>query len=426
MKPFHYACSVCSTTYAQDDVSYTCPADGGNLDIVIDHIAIARDWSPARIASNPDPSMWRYQALLPVSAPPTNSNSLRTVGGSPLFNAEPLAQRLGLNHVRVKDDGRLPTASIKDRASAVVVVRAIETQVSQIITASTGNAGVALAGMAAAAGLQAVILVPESAPQAKVAQLLVFGAQLALVRGSYSDAYDLTLAASKELGCYCRNTGYNPYTSEGKKTVSFEICEQLTIMADPTHQNRNWIAPDRIFVPVGDGNIISGIHKGFKDLQTLGWINTIPRLIGVQAKGSSAIAQAFDIGSENIDPVRANTLADSIAADRPSDGLRALRAATETGGAYVTVSDEEIISAMVSLARETAVFAEPAAAASYAGLVKYAQDKDINPDEHLVVLITGNGLKDVQAAIQAVDKAPSIDPTVDEVRQLLANTQNRT
>lgn len=386
--------------------------------MVIDHDAVASRCSPGRIAERRDRSLWRYAELLPVGLPPAGSGPLCDVGGTPLYPAPRAAAELGIRHLWLKDDGRLPTGSLKDRASAVVSVRALELGVERVIAASTGNAGVAMAAMAGAAGLSPVVLVPESAPAAKIAQLLVFGAELYLVRGNYDDAFALSREASQQLGWYCRNTAYNPFTAEGKKTSAFEICEQLTAELGAKDADR-WRAPDRIYVSVGDGNIISGLHKGLKDLLALGWIHRMPRLFGVQAEGSAAIARAFDAGSETIEPVVAKTVADSIAADRPADGLRALRAATTTGGAYVTVSDEAITAAIPRLGRGASVFAEPAAAAAYAGLCQHAEAGAIGADEQVVALITGNGLKDVGAAQGATGSAPVIEPTIADLRRAI-------
>jgi len=321
-----------------------------------------------------------------------------------------LAEKLGLQNLWLKDESRNPTASFKDRASAIVVARAQEIKADIVVTASTGNAGAALAGMSAAVGQKAVIFAPKSAPPAKVAQLLVFGAKVMLVDGSYDDAFDLTVKASQEFGWYCRNTGYNPFTAEGKKTAAFEIWE--------TMQDTIGTHPYTVFVSVGDGNIISGIHKGFKDLLELGWIDQVPRIIGVQAEGSAAIANAFHAGTEEIVPVSAHTLADSISVDLPRDGVRAVRAARDTGGTYITVSDEEILSAIAELGK-VGVFAEPAGATSYAGLVKAAASGVVGSDDPILVLNTGSGLKDVKAAMQAVVEAPVIEPTLAAVKKLL-------
>jgi threonine synthase len=311
----------------------------------------------------------------------------------------------------------------------VTVARALEVRAQVVVTASTGNAGAALAGMAAAAGVPAVILAPRTAPPAKVAQLLMFGARVLLVDGNYDQAFDLSLEAAREFGWYCRNTGYNPFTAEGKKTAAFEICEQLTGALRERHpapgalggrgEPLHWHAPDAVFVSVGDGNIISGLHKGFRDLVALGWIDRAPRLYGVQSEGSAAIYNAFCSGTEEIVPVRAETIADSISVDLPRDGRRAVRAARETGGAYLTVSDGEILAAMVALGREAAVFAEPAGAAAHAGLVRALADGLVSPDDEIVVLNTGNGLKDVRAAMRAAGEAAVIEPRLEAVRLAL-------
>jgi threonine synthase len=321
----------------------------------------------------------------------------------------------------LKDESRNPTASFKDRASAVVVTRAQEIKAEIVVTASTGNAGAALAGMSAAIGQKSVIFAPRSAPPAKVAQLLIYGAQVILVDGTYDEAFDLTVQAANEFGWYCRNTGYNPFTAEGKKTAAFEIWgwwqgthrELHKQVGDETDH-----APLTIFVSVGDGNIISGLHKGFKDLQRLEWISRPPRLIGVQAKGSAALANAFHADTEEITPVSAKTIADSISVDLPRDGVRAVRAARETNGTYITVTDREILKAVAELGRE-GIFAEPAGATAYAGLVKAIGSGIVGGEDPILVLNTGSGLKDVRAAMKAVKKAPVIEPTLKAVKQLL-------
>lgn len=416
-----YRCSLCGTEYVPGDVTYTCPKDGGNLDVVLDYEAIKGKFKPEDILSRNDPSLWRYLPLLPVRVPEGDSTPLHAAGGTPVFKLESLSEKMGMQNVWLKDESKNPTASFKDRASAVVVARAKQIKAEVVVTASTGNAGAALAGMAAAVGQKAVIFAPKSAPQAKVAQLLIFGAKVILVDGTYDDAFDLTIECAEEFGWYCRNTGYNPFTAEGKKTAAFEIWEWWRDAHREFHKRigeETDHKPLTVFVSVGDGNIISGIHKGFKDLVQLGWMARMPRIVGVQADGSAAIANAFLGNTETITPVSARTLADSISVDLPRDGVRAVRAAKETDGTYITVSDEEILKAIAELGR-VGIFAEPAGAAAYAGLVKGAAFGVVGGEEPILVLNTGSGLKDVRAAMQAVVEAPIIEPTLEAVKKLL-------
>jgi threonine synthase len=418
-----YRCSLCGQEYSPVDVTYTCPKEGGNLDVVLDYEAIKNKYKPEDLLSRTDSSLWRFLPLLPVSRPEGESTPLHVVGGTPVFKLASLAEKLGLQNLWLKDESCNPTASFKDRASAVVVARAREIGAEVVVTASTGNAGAALAGMSAAVGQKAVIFAPKSAPKAKVAQLIIFGAKVLLVDGTYDDAFDLAVQAANEFGWYCRNTGYNPFTAEGKKTAAFEIWEWW----ENTH--RMWHekfgtdvdhAPLTIFVSVGDGNIISGIHKGFKELLQLGWIARVPRIIGVQAEGSAAISNAFHGNTETIEPVSSKTIADSISVDLPRDGVRAVRAAKETDGTYVNVSDDEILNAIVELGK-VGVFAEPAGAAAYAGLIKGAGSGVVGSEDPILVLNTGSGLKDIRAAMSAASSiaVPIIKPTLRAVKRVL-------
>ena len=401
-------CVLCGAEYSTDEILYVCPKHGseGIVDVVYDYDLIGRRLTKGKLAACRDYSIWRYIDLLPIAGgrliPPLQ------VGWTPLYKADRLAERIGLRDVWIKDDGRNPTASFKDRASAVGVAKARELGRAIITAASTGNAASSLAGLAASVGIETYIFVPETAPQAKIAQLLVFGAHVIMLRGTYDQAFDLCLQASEEYGWYSRNTAYNPYLSEGKKTAALEVCEQL-----------GWQAPDKIFVSVGDGCIIGGLWKGLKDLQALGFIDRLPQLIGVQAEGSAVLAEAWGRGSEEIRPIAANTLADSISVGIPRDRIKALRAVSETEGEYITVSDEEILDAMLVLARSAAVFAEPAGATGYAGLAKMTRDGRIDRSERVVVLVTGNGLKDVKSAIQATGKPYLIEPSMDDLKQLM-------
>jgi threonine synthase len=406
-----YRCSICQQEYLPDQVTYFCPQDGGNLDVILDYAGIRKKYDPSDITSRSIPSLWRYLPLLPVTDPGGNETPLKMAGWTPVYKPERLARDLGVSALWIKDESRNPTASFKDRASAVVVARARQINAQMVVTSSSGNAGAALAGMAAAIGQPATVFVPKAAPAAKVAQLLVYGAQVFLVDGNYDAAYELSQQAANEFGWYCRNTGYNPFTLEGKKTAAFEIWEM--VMADlPEGTTLS------IFVSVGDGNIIAGLHKGFKDLQTLGWLDQMPRIYGIQAENSAAIANAFQNHTENIEAVQAATVADSISVDFPRDGVRALRAATQTGGAYLTVTDAEIIAAIAGLGPH-GVFAEPAGAAAFAGYRKALSTGVISPESPALVINTGSGLKDVRAAMQAVAPAPIVAPDLQALKKVL-------
>jgi threonine synthase len=431
----HLKCLICGKEYAPDEVDYVCPDHGneGILDVRYDYGLIGQRISRESLAANPDTTVWRYKPLLPMR--PDAAVPPLTIGGTPLYKADRLAAELGLKHVWVKDDGRLPTASFKDRASVLAVVKAQEKAQSSIVnrqssivnrqssivitTASTGNAAAALSGICASVKQPNVIFVPEKAPQAKIAQLLVFGSTVMLVKGTYDDAFELCLEAAAAYGWYNRNTAYNPYMTEGKKTAVYEICEQL-----------HWDAPDAIFVSVGDGCIIGGLHKGLKDLLALGWIERIPRIYGVQAAGSAFMYEAWRDGEDVLTkaPVSGVTVADSISAGLPRDRIKALAAVTETNGAYICVSDDEILTSIPALARATGVFAEPAGAAAHTGLLKAVELGLVSADDRIVVLNTGNGLKDVAGAMKSVEmvgtKANHVKPHLADLQRVMREIGN--
>lgn len=403
-------CPICGRKYQPQDVSYTCPVCGevGTLEVRYDYDAVKAQLDRDVLRNQQQYSMWRYRDLLPI-APDSVVPPLR-VGFTPLYDAPRLAQTLGVKQAWFKDDGANPTGSLKDRASALVVARAMEQGMQVVSTASTGNAAAALAGVAASVGMKTIIFVPATAPEAKIAQLLVYGATVLLVEDTYDVAFDLCTQMCLSEGWYCRNTGMNPFTAEGKKTVSFEIAEQL-----------DWNVPDVVLVSVGDGNIIAGVYKGFYDLHQLGWIERIPRLIGVQAEGSAALYHAWkdNIRAQDMQPIDAQTVADSISAGLPRDRAKALRAVRQTQGVFVTVSDKEIVEAIPALARLTGVFAEPASAAVFAGAQAAVQSELITTDETVLLLGTGNGLKDVRRAQESVTQGLRVAPTVNAVRQAL-------
>jgi threonine synthase len=421
-------CLICGAEYRPDEIEYVCPRHGdeGIVDVQYDYVLIGRQISPRTLAENRDYTIWRYRPLLPIR--PDSPLPPLTVGWTPLYRADRLAASLGLRHVWVKDEGRQPSASFKDRASAIAVVKCRERGAEVITTSSTGNAGAALSALCASVGQRNVIFVPESAPPAKIAQLLVYGSAVLLVRGTYDDAFELCAQAAREFGWYNRNTGFNPYMTEGKKTAAYEICEQFTAHVETLHATslrtslRHWNAPDRIFVSVGDGCVIGGIHKGLKDLLALGWIEKMPKLMGVQAAGSAALYEAWRTGMDamQMTPIDAHTIADSISAGLPADRIKALAAVRETGGAYIKVTDEEILAAIPTLARGSGVFAEPAAAAAYAGLEKAVSQRLVDPEEHIVILSTGNGLKDIASARKSVGAPFVVDKSLADVKRIAA------
>jgi threonine synthase len=411
MNVLHLSCLVCGKTYPPDKVDYVCPnhGDHGVLDVVYDYERIGATLDREAIARD---DMWALRPLLPVgegaALPPLR------IGGTPLYRSPRLARWAGVAEVWIKDEGVQPTGSLKDRASALALVKADERKAGVITTASTGNAAAALAGVAASVGRPTVIFVPAAASEAKVAQLLAYGATVLLVEGSYDDAVELCLRSAEKFDWYNRTTGFNPYMSEGKKTVALEIARQL-----------DWHMPDAVFVSVGDGCIVGSLWKGFHDLLMLGWIGGIPRIIGVQAAGSSYLAEAWANGEDVLTkpPIHPETVADSIAAGLPRDRIKAMRAIVRSDGAFVTVTDEGILAAIPTVASQAGVFGEPAAAASWAGVEVARATGVISAGDRVVSISTGTGLKDIPAAMRAVSAAGAhahhVAPDLDSVATAL-------
>ncbi len=404
-------CVLCEAVYPHGEVEYTCPRCGlqGILDVEYDAERVGRRFSRRTLESDRDLSLWRYRALLPVPDDVTLLPPPRLqVGFTPVVDAPSLANELGLDALLVKDDGRNPTASFKDRASAVGVLRARWLGRREITCSSTGNAASSLAGFAAEAGMKAYIFVPASAPDAKVAQLLVYGARVFLVDGSYEDAFRVCQAAAAEFGWYNRNCAINPYLVEGKKTCGHEIGEQMR--AAP---------PDVVTVALGDGCTTAGIWKGLVEMKTHGVLDRLPRLLAVQAEGAAPLARTFARGDERIEPVEASTLADSINVGSPRNGIKALRAVRASGGAIVTASDEAILAWIPRLARATGVFAEPTGVAALAGLEAALEKGLVSPGERVLHVATGNGLKDTRSAMRSASPPTRIPPDLDAVRRAL-------
>ncbi len=404
-------CVSCGREFSPDAIEYTCPDCGprrGTLEVRYDYDSLKKTLTRDYFDHESDRSMWRYLPLLPIKG--RQFIQPLHVGWTPVYQFPDYARELGLSALYIKDDGRNPTASYKDRASSVVVIKAQEKKKRVVTAASTGNAASSLAGFAAATDLDTMIFVPRTAPEAKIAQLLVYGAKVFLVHGSYDVAYDLAAQAAAEFGWYNRSAAVNPYLVEGKKTGALELAEQL-----------DWNPPDLVFVGVGDGSVISGICKGFEELHTLGLIAKVPRVIGVQAQGSAPIAAAFaryDGTKVEIDDIEAKTVADSICVGKPRDIVKAVTYVHRNGGKFITVTDDEIIAAIATLARRTGVFAEPAGAAPFAGVLKLARTGEIAGNS-AAVMVTGNGLKDVAAARKAVGKPIEIEPELKAVRNNL-------
>ncbi len=405
-----YRCIACTETLTANFAGFVCPVCGGNLDITYDYAAIREEIEQG----------FHFAPLLPVSR--LDAPFPLRIGGTQLLKASRLGASVGLHNLYLKDETSNPSASTKDRASAIALRRAIDIGAEVVAVASTGNAGSSMACLAAATGERAVVFVPESAPVAKLTQAMSFGATVLAVRGNYDDAFDLCLAASDEFGWFNRSTGYNPFTREGKKTCSYEIWEDLGRRV-----------PDRVVVPTGDGNLLSGVWKGWCDLHAVGLINQLPKIDCVQSENSAAICHAVqrlrEQGNSNpepdwstvvIDEVRATTVADSISVDCPRDGLAAVKAVIQSDGEAITVPDEEILAAIPEIARSTGIFAEPAASAPWAGVMQMVREDKIDEDELVVCIVSGSGLKDIKNAAAAVGKPMTVDLSLESVRDALA------
>lgn len=332
------------------------------------------------------------------------------VGDTPLLPSPNLSSLIGVPRLWIKDDGRNPSASLKDRASAVALAMAREAGANVIAAASTGNAASSLATLAASVAAKAVVFVPSNAPLPKLTQILIHGARVVRLNSNYDTAFDLCQAACETFGWYNRNTAVNPFTGEGKKSVALEIVRDLGEI------------PDAVICPVGDGCIIGGVHKAFVDLRGLGLTTRLPRLYGVQAEGASPLVKAFETNSE-LEPLKdVSTVADSISVGTPRDGTKALRAVRDSGGAMVAVSDEEILDAQKKMATLGGMFAEPAASAPLAGLGRLIERNLVGRRESVVLLMTGHGLKDTQTALRNVTiEEELVEPDIDSVARKLGD-----
>lgn len=400
---FILTCSGCGKTFLPSPELYLCPVCSktnntvsppkGVLKAIYDYEAIGK--SKEDIIRN------NFWDLLPLNDK-TSLPKLR-VGDTPLYKVDKIDGESVPFELYLKDDSQNPTFSFKDRASSVVSAYAKENGISTIVAASTGNAGSSLAGICASQVQKAIIIVPKSAPLAKLTQIVMYGAQIVPVDGNYDMAFDLSIGATKAFGWYNRNTAFNPLTIEGKKTVSLELFLQL---------NRN--IPDYIFVPVGDGVIISGVYKGYEDLFRIGLIDRMPTIVAVQAAGSSNLID--NIGKPDFTTKPSQTIADSISVDVPRNFYMAQNFIMQYQGEHLPVTDEEIVEASKILARNTGIFAEPAAATAYAGMLRYNKQDKLHSKQKVVILLTGSGLKDLKAVSSIVKIPDAIEPTLDALK----------
>ena len=391
-------CIVCGAEVPAPRSAGTCPKCNdpfATLDVNYDMARVAKSLTPEAVERRPQ-NHWRYHELLPIE--PDEVVFSWPVGWTPVVETMRLADWAGVMRMRLKDDSRNPTASFKDRASSVGVLHALQAKAERIACASTGNAASSLAGYAAMGNLPATIFVPQRAPEPKVTQLLIYGADVRRVRGTYAQAYDLCNAECAAHGWYNRNCAINPYLLEGKKTCGMEIAEQTT--------GRE---PDWVVISVGDGCTIAGIAKGLAQMRQLGFITMMPRILGVQAAGMDPVARAFETGELQPD-YEGQTLADSIDVPVPRNWRKAVAAVKASEGAFVRVTDEEITEAMKAAARLTGIFAEPAAATAVAGVKRAVAEGVIPRRADVLAVITGHGLKDIRTAMSIVGKPKDVEP----------------
>ena len=400
MTPFQYRCTTCGRAFSRDEVRYLCPECGpsyrpgmplvGVLEVVFDYAAIRAAFNPAQ----PDWNL--FCAVEPEFHPPI------LVGNTPLSPVARLGAELGLPSLWVKNDGLNPSGSLKDRASYLVVAEARRLGMDLIVAASTGNAASALAAVCASTDVKALIFVPETAPKAKLVQMVLYGATVVPVKGTYDDAFALSLEYTAKRGGLNRNTAYHPLTIEGKKTAGLEIWAQL-----------GYQVPEAILISVGDGVILGGVAKAFQDLKRAGLIDRLPRLIGIQAESSDAIHRYVQ-SSVYSDAANPTTRADSISVTCPSHAHGARKAILESGGATLTVTDAEILEAQALLARRSGIFTEPAGATALAGLIKLqAGEQRLSTDAPVVILATGHGLKDVEAPLSRISIPAAVEPRLE-------------
>ncbi|NCB02334.1 MAG: pyridoxal-phosphate dependent enzyme [Spirochaetia bacterium] len=402
---FHYECCDCNSVYQTDEVMYLCPScEKENTDPSLmrkGNLIVHLDVDDTDLLKDKeDLSIYDF---FPYEVP---DHGAFPIGPTPLTTPIRLREKYGIKNLTCKMDSALPSGSFKDRASQLIIGQAKHHKEDSIALASTGNAGAAMSCAGAAYGVKIVLFVPETAPVNKLMQSVLYGATVVPVKGSYDDAFALSIAYTDEFGGINRNTAYNPMTVEGKKSVSIELFLQMGKKV-----------PDVVYVSTGDGCIYAGVVKGFLDLYQASLIDKVPQVICVQSNESNAIAQAWKTGEYNT--VKATTVADSISVSSPANGRMAVRYINETKSWAVEVSDEEILSAQLELAKEGGMFVEPAASCAWAGFVK---DKDLllekyGKDVDVCVLLTGVGFKDMAVFNGRVSLPPSIENSLEAVHK---------
>lgn len=373
-------CFKCGKLY-EEDVIYLCEC-GGPLEVIYNFKDIEFDIDTAR---NMPLGVWRYRDLLP-----TQRRVSLDEGGTPLYECSNLAKHLGLKNLYVKNEGANPTGSFKDRGMTVGVSKAMEFESEFVACASTGNTSASLAAYAARAGITAIVMIPSGKIAfGKLSQALIHGAKVLALPGNFDDALEAIRSACNEYGFYLLNS-INPYRLEGQKTIAYEIIDQL--VEQP---------PDRVILPVGNAGNISAIRKGFLEFGELDIIEDLPMMCGIQAQGARPVVDMYEQELADLVPEKhPETIATAIRIGNPVNWLKAITAIRESGGCSHGVSDEEILAAQKLLARKEGIFVEPASAASIAGLIKMVELQAVDPDETIVCITTGHGLKDADTAIE--------------------------
>ncbi|MEJ3652704.1 threonine synthase [Actinomycetes bacterium KLBMP 9759] len=385
---------------------FACPQCFGPLEVAYDFGTVTRE----SIEAGPK-SIWRYQQLLPV---PSNVRDHPNTepGLTRLIKADRLGAELGIRNLWVKDDTGNPTHSFKDRVVAVALAAARELGFTVLCCPSTGNLANAVAAAASRAGWDSVVLIPSSLERAKVQMTAVYGGTLLAVDGNYDDVNRLAteLAAEHEDWAFV-NVNVRPYYAEGSKTLGFEVAEQL-----------GWRLPEQVVIPVASGSQLTKVDKSFAELGALGLVDATPyKIFGAQATGCSPVSKAFAEGHDVIQPVRPDTIARSLAIGNPADGPYVLDTTRRTGGAVADVSDEEVVAAIRLLARTEGVFAETAGGVTVATTKKLVETGQLDPDAETVLLITGDGLKTLDAVADQVGPTATVPATTKAVRAALAD-----